>query len=245
MRKLSPEETKEVQDILFGIMCTFKEICDAENLWYSLAFGTMLGAVRENGFISWDDDIDVYMMLPDREKFRRAFEKRHPEGLVLMKCYQDRNYTKSHDKICYTLSQKYNIQLDIYTLFGAPSDMRQQTGFRRRAHFADHLFRAKYNKLRDSAPKNKPFLLFVKFVDLFIPDRLISRIFASIESKYDFDKADYLTSIVGAPTYRRCYHKRIFSETVDHVFNGEMFRIPIGWDEYLTLTYGDYMTPRR
>lgn len=245
MRSLSPEETKEVQAILFKMMCTFKDICDSENLWYTLAFGTLLGAVRENGFIPWDDDVDFYMMLPDREKFRVAFEKHHPDGLILKKCLNDSNYTKSHDKICYTLSKKYNIQLDIYSLIGAPSDVRSQTKFRRVNNFVDKLFRAKYNKLKDSAPKNKFLLLFVKCVDFFIPDKFIKRTFASIESKYDFDKSEYVTSIVGVPPHKRCYHKRIFNQTVDHVFNNVMFRIPIGWDEYLTLTYGDYMTPRR
>ena len=245
MRKLDPEEIKEVQAILFRMLCTFKEICDAEGLWYSLAYGTMLGAVREKGFIPWDDDVDVYMMLPDREKFREAFEKYSHEGLVLQKMGVDRKYTKSHDKICYTLSQKYKIQLDIYTLIGAPSDARERTRFMWVNRISDKLFRAKYNKLKDSTPKHKPFLLFVRFVDLFIPDRLITRIHERRESRYDIDKSEYLITLIDRPRAKGCSHRRMFSSTVEREFNGVMFRIPAGWNEYLTLYYDDYMIPRK
>lgn len=245
MRRLDPAELVEVQDILFEMLCTFKEICDSEKLWYSLAYGTLLGAVRENGFIPWDDDVDVYMMLPDRERFRAAFEKSHPEGLVLKRTGIDKKYTKSHDKICYTLSDKYNVQLDIYSLVGAPYDFKEQLRFMKMNFYTDNLFRAKYNKLRDSAPKNRRILPFVKFVDFFIPDRLIFRIFAKRERKYDFDKSEFLITLVDTPNGKGCLPRRIFNDTVNHEFNGVMFRIPVGWDEYLKIKYGDYMTPRK
>lgn len=244
MKRMNSDEIKEVQAILFKMLCTFKEICDDENLWYSLASGTMLGAIRENGFIPWDDDVDIYMLLPDRDRFRAAFQKRHPDGMVLMRSGVDQHYTKSHDKICYTLSQKYKIELDIYSLIGLPTDYRKRIRFIRTNHYLDMLFRCKYNKLKDSTPGHKPFLLLVRFVDLFIPDALINRIFASRESRYDLDKADYV-SILSCGRKSKGYSRRIFGGTIDHVFNGVMFKIPSGWEEYLTQAYGDYMTPRK
>ena len=52
---------KDVQTILLKIMVEFDRICNKHNLDYALAFGSMLGAVRHNGFIPWDDDIDILM----------------------------------------------------------------------------------------------------------------------------------------------------------------------------------------
>ena len=58
----------ELKEIELGILKKFDQICRENNLEYSLAYGTMLGAVRHHGFIPWDDDIDVFMKRDDYEK---------------------------------------------------------------------------------------------------------------------------------------------------------------------------------
>lgn len=63
--QLSRAETKEkITDILIA----FDEFAKANNIRYSLGAGTLLGAIRHQGFIPWDDDIDVYVPRPDYEK---------------------------------------------------------------------------------------------------------------------------------------------------------------------------------
>ena len=61
-------DLKELQNILLDILIEFNRICKKYNIKYSLAFGTLLGAVRHKGFIPWDDDVDVMM---DRKNFDR------------------------------------------------------------------------------------------------------------------------------------------------------------------------------
>lgn len=65
MKELS---LKEIQQTELGILKKFDEICRNNDLEYSLAYGTMIGAVRHHGFIPWDDDIDVIMKRDDYEK---------------------------------------------------------------------------------------------------------------------------------------------------------------------------------
>ncbi len=68
MRKMTPEEVKQTE---FDILCSFDDICKEYGLTYCLAYGTCLGAIRHEGFIPWDDDVDVYMPRGDYEALYR------------------------------------------------------------------------------------------------------------------------------------------------------------------------------
>lgn len=59
---LTPNEVKAEE---LAMLVEFGDLCKREGLRYSLAGGTLLGAVRHKGFIPWDDDIDVSMPRPD------------------------------------------------------------------------------------------------------------------------------------------------------------------------------------
>ena len=59
----------ELQKIEFDLLKIFVEICQKLNLNYYLVCGTALGAVKYNGFIPWDDDIDVALCREDYEIF--------------------------------------------------------------------------------------------------------------------------------------------------------------------------------
>ena len=63
------------QQYLHMMLRDFDALCSAYDVKYSLAFGTMLGAVRHQDFIPWDDDIDVYMTRENYHKFQLAIKK--------------------------------------------------------------------------------------------------------------------------------------------------------------------------
>ncbi len=60
--------TANIQNELLDIMKLFHEFCEKHNIDYSLYGGSCLGAVRHNGFIPWDDDLDVAV---DRENYKK------------------------------------------------------------------------------------------------------------------------------------------------------------------------------
>jgi phosphorylcholine metabolism protein LicD len=62
----------EIHDSLYSMMRTLDAITNHHQIEYSIAFGTLLGAVREKRIIPWDDDIDLYMKTKDLSKLRRV-----------------------------------------------------------------------------------------------------------------------------------------------------------------------------
>lgn len=72
MKKLSMEEVKKVE---LDLLITFDAFCKKHHLRYVLDGGTLIGAMRHQGFIPWDDDIDVAMPFPDFLKFKELYEK--------------------------------------------------------------------------------------------------------------------------------------------------------------------------
>lgn len=68
-RRLSEEEIKEVE---IGVMDYIHNLCQKENINYSLAYGTLLGAVRHKGYIPWDDDVDISLKRDEYDKLYQA-----------------------------------------------------------------------------------------------------------------------------------------------------------------------------
>ena len=74
-REITPAEVKLMQKIQLDILREVDRICQLENIQYGIDGGTLLGAVRGQGFIPWDPDIDVIMLREEYEKFYQACKK--------------------------------------------------------------------------------------------------------------------------------------------------------------------------
>ena len=79
MSEYDKNTLKHVQDVQLMILKDFIEICEKNNLEYYAYGGTIIGAIRHEGFIPWDDDIDLLMLREDYEKFLKIMDEMQSE----------------------------------------------------------------------------------------------------------------------------------------------------------------------
>ena len=91
-KEYEPEVLKRLHEVQVEILNDFIRTCDKHNLKYFAVYGTALGAVRHQGFIPWDDDIDVGMLREDYYRFFEVFEEELGHKYTLLTPEIDERY---------------------------------------------------------------------------------------------------------------------------------------------------------
>lgn len=236
-----------IEEKCFELLEYFKSVCEENNIWYSLAYGTMLGAVRHKGYIPWDTDVDVFVFLPDKDLVRNAFMNNDTNKDIIFDNFDVQPHnTHSHDVLRFDGVDSNDIHLDIYYLVGAPKEYEQQKKFAKLTYVSEHIIRSKYNKLSDCHKKNRPLVFCAKIIDYCFPDKVLKKFINYLEHKYNFDEAEYVIALANWGNASACIPKTVFSEMIEQPFYKSSFAIPKDYDSFLRRTYGDdYMTPRR
>lgn len=86
MCKYEHQSIKDTQSAILDILKEYDSVCRKNDIKYSLHGGTLLGAVRDKGFILWDDDADVTMMRDEYERLENCFNN-SSENYILINSY--------------------------------------------------------------------------------------------------------------------------------------------------------------
>lgn len=249
---------EEIQEQSVKILYALDSICRQEGIKYFLAYGTLLGAVRHNGFIPWDDDIDVMMPRNDYERFeeycKKNSEKLYP--LVLFSQETESRYPYVIDRFCdtrYTIKRDdeedcgMGLFVDIYPLDGMGNSINEAIAIEKRAHPLSSMFcqaSKKYIKIRRTKRIWKIIARYLRFIYAkFKGKQYFGKKLASISRQYSYEDSDYVGCVVWR-TYdkRDIYKKEWIDELIDHKFEEKMLMIPKHYDSILSQIYGDYMT---
>ena len=123
------------------ILKVIDRVCAEHDIPYSLYAGTLLGAVRHQGFIPWDDDLDICMSRADYNRFLKVWEQVQPEGYLLQNKENAPDFTQSFSKIrkenttCQLkvevgLTYHQGIYVDVFPIDRFPDGALQQKKFR-------------------------------------------------------------------------------------------------------------------
>lgn len=249
----SIEQIKILHNKYLEILKYFDEFCSEHDLRYSLLGGTLIGAVRHQGFIPWDDDVDIMMPRPDYEKLYRIWNtKSSCKDYVIVKTDEKHNYHDAgmaiKDKNT-TFINKHSINEDIVHGIGIeimPIDAAAPTRISRIFQLLHAFNYALFNTQR--LPDNKGVLIRIltRIIYFLVPSsKLRYKLWKYSENKmkkYDWKEAEHVTELIGSIKGMLITHpKNDFENTIRMQFEDLSLQVIQGYDRYLTMIFGNYM----
>lgn len=249
---------EEFKKIAYGILEYFKYICEKYDIFYSLSFGTVLGAVRHNGFIPWDDDIDVCVFREDYSRLINAFQSENSAQYKLISTEVDENYSLPHMKIIDTSTVLFQhnrtnnyplgIWIDVFALDNVPDDVMVRDRYIKKLE----RFQSIWSMLEYVPQKStvnvrglakKIFRFMIKLTP-YGSSKIWARKLEVLARKYQFSNTDSVGVLSFFPYSRKksIFRTDFLINTMPHKFEKETFPIPKDYDYYLSQIYGDYMT---
>lgn len=248
MNKIQEKELEVLKEVI--------KIIERHKLTYYAVGGTCIGAVRHNGFIPWDDDIDIAMPREDYEKFRILYYKELPDkymkidgdnckshNYLFTKIY-DSSTTYIEDYAKYLPERYTGVFVDIMPIDGINSNiiMRKIINYdiEKIAHLND-LNRPWIDDKKNfmTILKNKmkrQMQMHVKYN--YFSNRIVEKL-----KKYNFSSSKYVyfTWRSYADYSEKVFKKDIFEKGVKIPFESILINVPQKYDIYLEQDFGNYM----
>ncbi len=252
--ELTPERVRKLQLKSLEILLYFKKFCEEHNLLFYLCGGCCIGAVRHRGFIPWDDDIDVFMPRDDYEKlgklwnkyadtdrysYNRTTENKFVGHVMTTVTDNDTNIIRPWQK---GKDGHKGVVIDILPLDGcAPA------GVKRKIQMIWSMIFSLYCSRMVTVNHGKFISAACQILLAIVPsNKLKYKIWKFAEkqmSKYKISDCRYITELCAGPGYMKNeYPKEIFEKAVFKEFESHMMPLPIGYDTYLSIAFGDYMS---
>ena len=228
---------------MLDILVEVDRICKKYELRYWLSSGTLIGAIRHNGFIPWDDDLDIEMMRDDYVKLMDILPRELPEWLALQNEKTDENYFYYYAKVRDRRSflnegnnydriwKERGIYIDIFPMEKHPIWLHKLT-----EKSVGHMYKIWRTSTEDTKAIKSVRRIFNFNNRVFFP--CLRATLLPLTSCLSSRKT--ITSGMGIPYHNPRYAEDIFP-LAEHVFEGIAFPVPHDYDHHLRCIYGDYM----
>ena len=249
----------DIQNVNLDIMSDIHSFCENNGIHYSLAYGSLIGAIRHKGFIPWDDDIDIMMPRPDFERFSKEY--RSKRGFHLSSVYDSDtyvNYTRVYDNkrtrvICPAKPSRKEIGVwvDVFPIDGIPDDVGLSNNqFSRLRHETQRimLWRQDLSRIHYGSLGNR-IKGCVHIIKLFLQNQSTIRSWhshvLSICKEQTYGETERCSSLVCVEANKKnnqeVFQTSDFSSYILAPFENKLFYIVQSYDSVLTTIFGDYM----
>jgi len=249
----------EEKQILINLFKKFIQICEIHSLRYFCIGGTLLGAVRHQGIIPWDDDIDILMPREDYDKFLKLDFTEH-KNVEIITMHNNPHYYLPFSKFCdssTTILEYANIPaivgsfIDIFPLDGAQSNQvvltKDLLQFRRLANrlfvesknFNENI-KSFFNRLFNLQLRTAWNELTLCFFKKSKREKIVYAL-ENVMRRYSFESSTFVGNYGGMWGIKEFWDKENFDSYLLQNFETLNVRIPVGYDAILKKMYGNYM----
>lgn len=247
---------KEIQAVSLEILKKVADVCDSQGLKYSLAWGTLIGAVRHHDYIPWDDDVDIIMSRPDYIKLKKYFND-NANNLYPLKLFDNdvKDYpyelarVSNDEYYIDTCNEKpcgMGIFIDIYILDGTGDTYEDAWDFASKMCKYPRLIFLATRKYYHFGTTRGFFKRIFKFF-VFIYAKIMGknyferRMMANIRDD-SYNENEYVGCVTWCerPKYS-VIKKSEYEDLIEIQFGKYTFKVIREYDKYLKMWYGDYM----
>ncbi len=236
------EDMKKYKNMVLDIMKDFHVFMKIHGIKYSLAFGTLLGAIRHNGYIPWDDDIDIILTNEEFHKLLEVVDQFNSDKYLVVKPLDDSPFAfsrliKVYDKRA--CMKEYGVAtvggpfIDVFSTI----DVENKNNFKKEAdefRFYTSLYSFKTGRVNaQTYLGGHPYIF--KMISLLYSKRCLKK---KIKAYYDKNGSRWCISSFGSPIV---YDKAWFDSYEPHKFEQYEFDIVKDYDAMLKSEFNDYM----
>ena len=243
MRKI--EDIQELRQIQIGILDDVHRFCEEHGLRYFLSCGTLIGAVRHKGYIPWDDDIDIHMPRKDYDKFLQTYKDERGIYRALnpnIEPHYYYTYAKVIDSRTLMVEDEnkgyeIGVYIDIF-----PEDYVTENLLKRKFIFRLKylLYKIRRCKISHSNPLYSKWA-YLCYRNLPITVGMINSLIKLLIIRKKPTGFVANMSEAGTNNINHCIPVEDIATSVDIEFEGKKYKTMVGYHDYLSKVYGDYM----
>lgn len=230
---------QEYQNLVGEMLKEFHRICESNGIHYQLAYGSMIGAVRDGGQIPWDYDADVLVPYSEKGMLIEVLKKDLNKKYYYMCPESDPRCRHYFIKIAPVGYKSASLHLDVFYSIGAPDHEPLEFGKDIRQHI--NLRYIKLVNIREELAgniKDQILMLLRKIKYQGLSQGKIDSEFESLCKEYDSSECKNLL-VTDFYADRQLFHSEMWETNLIKTYNGD-FRIACCYDRILTELYGDY-----
>lgn len=218
----------EIRQHQLNVLKHIKSVCDKHGLRYWLSGGTLLGAVRHQGYIPWDDDIDVWVEMKDLKKLTKILKTDPKYGIATYvdetvdfcdSCSYMYEISSDMDVNYFPMQVSCGISIDLFPMVGLPDDEAEMEQYATQIKILEENV---WNKMYSKSELRKAATELMDFM-----------------SRYDFDKCQNCGYILSRHFTKERMPAAYYTEPTEMMFEGELYKVPGKWHDLLVNLFGE------
>lgn len=254
---MNEELLRKIQEIDYAALISFKKFCKKNGIVFFLRGGSVMGAVKYQNFIPWDDDIDVAIPRKGYKKLIKLSKNVILDNKFIINsykyndrlhCYFPRMVLSEDERKKIGLPKNTNLGLhimDIFPLDGTPNNtvlrkiyIMKVYVLRALASLGTH-YSGTWKNMHSKKQELLIMLLRKLGFEFMFPQQKVYKMLDRLYSRYDWKKSKYAGTISASLFSKEIFPVEVWGNGKKKMIRNEAFLVPYKYDIYLKKLYGD------